>query len=364
MSRPQILNVDLGQRSYKIQVGQGLIDRNPALQALVQDRSVAIVSDSHVDPLYGERIERLLSQSARRVIRIVVPAGEASKCWQQLDAIHDQMLVAHLDRKSLLVALGGGVVGDLGGFAAASFQRGIDFVQVPTSLLAQVDSSVGGKTGINHARGKNMVGAFHQPRLVVADTDTLQTLPSRELAAGLAEVIKHGAIADRGYLQQVAQDMPDLLKCQPDALARAILTSIQIKAAVVAADEREAGVRAHLNFGHTFGHAIEVGAGYGKWLHGEAVAAGMVMAADLSVRLGRLSGQELDTLTQIIAGAGLPVRAPAWPVEDYLKHMSIDKKAENGTPVFVVLNGLGHACTTRAEESLVRSVIAAHLAAD
>jgi len=361
MPSPQILTVDLGERSYDIQVGHGLLDENPAFQALARGRSVAVISDSNVAPIYGAKVEALLAPVAHQVVRIVVPAGEASKCWQQLDAIHDRMLEARLDRKSLIVALGGGVVGDLAGFAAASFQRGIDFVQVPTSLLAQVDSSVGGKTGINHARGKNMVGAFHQPRLVVADTGTLKTLPSRELAAGLAEVIKHGAIADRAYLEQVAVDMPALLACQPEALARAILVSMRIKAAVVAADEREAGVRAHLNFGHTFGHAIEVGAGYGKWLHGEAVAAGMVMAADLSVRLGRMPAEQLDELRRIITSANLPTRAPAWPVDDYLRNMAIDKKAEHGIPVFVVLNGLGHAATTRADEALVRAVIADHL---
>ena len=361
MPSPQILTVDLGERSYDIQVGHGLLDENPAFQALARGRSVAVISDSNVDLIYGAKVEALLAPVAHQVVRIVVPAGEASKCWQQLDAIHDRMLEARLDRKSLIVALGGGVVGDLAGFAAASFQRGIDFVQVPTSLLAQVDSSVGGKTGINHARGKNMVGAFHQPRLVVADTGTLKTLPSRELAAGLAEVIKHGAIADRTYLEQVAVDMPALLACQPEALARAILASMRIKAAVVAADEREAGVRAHLNFGHTFGHAIEVGAGYGKWLHGEAVAAGMVMAADLSVRLGRMPAEQLDELRRIITSANLPTRAPAWPVDDYLRNMAIDKKAEHGIPVFVVLNGLGHAATTRADEALVRAVIADHL---
>ena len=360
-SAPQILTVDLGARSYDIQVGCGLLDHNPAVQALAAGRSVAIISDSHVDPLHGERVQALLAPVAHQVTRVVVPAGEASKCWQQLDAIHDALLAARFDRKSLIVALGGGVVGDLAGFAAASFQRGIDFVQIPTSLLAQVDSSVGGKTGINHRRGKNMVGAFHQPRLVVADIDTLKTLPAAELVAGLAEVIKHGAIADRAYLDRVARDMPALLACEPAAMTAAILDSIRIKAAVVAADEREAGVRAHLNFGHTFGHAIEVGAGYGQWLHGEAVGAGMVMAADLSVRLGRLPAADAERLTGIIRAAGLPVTAPAWPVDDYLRHMAIDKKAERGTPVFVVLDGLGKAATCRADEALVREVIAAHL---
>lgn len=359
----QSLRVELGERSYDIQVGFGLLDENPALSALAAGRSVAIVSDSNVDPLYGARLEALLQGAAHQVLRVVVPAGEASKCWQQLDRIHDALLAARFDRKSLLVALGGGVVGDLVGFAAATYQRGIDFVQVPTTLLAQVDSSVGGKTAINHARGKNMVGAFHQPRLVIADIATLKTLSPRELVAGMAEVIKHGAIADAAYLERVAAQMPALLACEPEAMVPAILDSIRIKAEVVAADERESGVRAHLNFGHTFGHAVEVGAGYGAWLHGEAVGVGMVMAADLSCRLGRLSEADRDRLTGIVRSAGLPIEAPNWPVDDYLRHMAIDKKAERGTPVFVVLDGLGKAATTRTEEALVRAVIQAHLAA-
>lgn len=359
----QTLRVELGERSYDIQVGFGLLHENPALAGLAAGRSVAIVSDTNVDPLYGDRVEALLAPSAHQVTRVVVPAGEATKCWQQLDRIHDAMLAARFDRKSLLVALGGGVIGDLVGFAAATYQRGIDFVQIPTSLLAQVDSSVGGKTAINHARGKNMVGAFHQPRLVIADGATLASLPKAELVAGLAEVIKHGAIADAAYLDRVARDMPELLALAPEPMTAAILDSIRIKAAVVAADERESGVRAHLNFGHTFGHAIEVGAGYGQWLHGEAVGAGMVMAADLSVRLGRLPASDAHRLVEIIRSAGLPTTAPAWPVDDYLKHMTIDKKAERGTPVFVVLDGLGRAMTARADEALVREVIAAHLAA-
>lgn len=360
-SRFQTLTVDLGDRSYDIQVGAGLLDDNPALRQLAQGRSVAIISDANVDPLYGARVEQGLKDVAHQVCRVVVPAGEASKCWQQLDAIHDALLAARFDRKSLIVALGGGVVGDLAGFAAASFQRGIDFVQIPTTLLAQVDSSVGGKTGINHRRGKNMVGAFHQPRLVLADIDTLKTLPPRELSAGLAEVIKHGAIADRAYLDRVADDMSALLACEVEPMSAAILDSMRIKAAVVAADEREAGVRAHLNFGHTFGHAIEAGAGYGKWLHGEAVGAGMVMAADLSVRLGRLPAADAELLTDIIASARLPVSAPNWSPDRYLEYMTVDKKAERGSPVFVVLDGLGRAATTRADEALVREVIAAHL---
>ncbi|MDO4904192.1 MAG: 3-dehydroquinate synthase [Lautropia sp.] len=358
----QTLHVELGERSYDIQVGFGLLDDNPALSRLAAGRLVAVVSDSHVDPIYGAQLEALLKVSSRQVLRVVVPAGEASKCWQQLDRIHDALLAARFDRKSLLVALGGGVIGDLVGFAAATYQRGVDFVQVPTSLLAQVDSSVGGKTAINHTRGKNMVGAFHQPRLVIADTATLKTLPQRELVAGMAEVIKHGAIADASYLDRVDAQMSALLACEPESMVPVILDSIRIKAAVVAADEREAGVRAHLNFGHTFGHAVEVGAGYGSWLHGEAVGAGMVMAADLSCRLGRLPDADRERLGRVIARAGLPTRVPNWPVDDYLKHMAIDKKAEHGTPVFVVLDGLGRASTTRTDEALVRAVIQDHLA--
>ncbi|MGE0797098.1 MAG: 3-dehydroquinate synthase [Lautropia sp.] len=358
---PELI-VELGERSYPVQVGHGLLDDNPALAALAAGRSVAIVADDRVDPLYGDRVERLVAGAAAQAIRIVVPAGEATKCWAELDRVHDRLLEARFDRRSLLVAVGGGVVGDLAGFAAATYQRGIDFVQVPTTLLAQVDSSVGGKTAINHARGKNMVGAFHQPRLVVADTGTLATLPPRELAAGLAEVIKHGAIADRAYLERVAAALPALLGRDPAALAEAVVDSIRIKAEVVGRDERESGgARALLNFGHTFGHAIETGAGYGQWLHGEAVAAGMVMAAELSVRLGLIDRPALERLRVLIGEAGLPLRGPDWPAERYLEFMSIDKKAERGTPKFIVLEALGRARMQAAEAGLVAAAIAAHV---
>ena len=262
-----------------------------------------------------------------------------------------------------MVALGGGVVGDLAGFAAATYQRGVDFVQVPTTLLAQVDSSVGGKTAINHPRGKNMIGAFHQPRLVVADTGVLASLPARELAAGLAEVIKHGAIADATYLHRVADAMPRLLARDPEALADAVIDSIRIKADVVARDERESGARALLNFGHTFGHAIEAGEGYGQWLHGEAVGAGMVMAADLSVRLGYLAEADLERLRHVIALAGLPLRGPDWPPGRYLEYMSIDKKASKGVPRFVVLRRIGAAAVEQVAPALVEAAIAANTAA-
>jgi 3-dehydroquinate synthase len=257
------------------------------------------------------------------------------------------------------VALGGGVIGDMAGFAAASYQRGVEFIQIPTTLLSQVDSSVGGKTGINHPAGKNMIGAFHQPRLVLADSSTLRSLPPKELAAGLAEVIKHGAITDSDYLNEVAAEMPKILQYDTEALARAVRRSVEIKAGVVIADEREAGLRATLNFGHTFGHAIEAGLGYGEWLHGEAVGAGMVMAADLSHRLGHLSLADKNQLREVIASAGLPTRGPAWSADRYIELMSVDKKAKAGIPKFILLNGLGASIVSTVDEKPLRETLAA-----
>ncbi len=357
------LTVDLRERSYPIQVGTGLLADNPSLLALARGRSVAVVSDATVDGLLGDRLESLLRPAAHQLLRITLEPGEGTKSWRSLDRIFDDLLAHRFDRGSLVVALGGGVVGDLAGFAAATYQRGVDFVQVPTTLLAQVDSSVGGKTAINHPRGKNMIGAFHQPRLVVADTGVLASLPARELAAGLAEVIKHGAIADATYLDRVADTMPRLLARDPEALADAVIDSIRIKADVVARDERESGARALLNFGHTFGHAIEAGEGYGQWLHGEAVGAGMVMAADLSVRLGYLAEADLERLRHVIALAGLPLRGPDWPPGRYLEYMSIDKKASKGVPRFVVLRRIGAAAVEQVAPALVEAAIAANTAA-
>ena len=349
--------VELGERSYPIEVGAGVLERNPALAALAQGRSVAIITDANVDGFFGGDLAASLQPVAHQLIRIVLEPGEATKSWASLNHIVDSLLANKFDRSSLIVALGGGVVGDLAGFAAATYQRGIDFVQVPTTLLAQVDSSVGGKTAINHARGKNMIGAFHQPRLVIADTATLASLPARELAAGLAEVIKHGAIADASYLERVAAAMPRLLAHDPEALAAAVIDSIRIKAGVVARDERESGARALLNFGHTFGHAIEAGAGYGQWLHGEAVGTGMVMATDLSVQLGYLQSKDLALMKTIIGDAGLPLRGPAWPLERYLSFMSIDKKAILGVPKFVVLKSIGQAGVQMVDSDLVARAI-------
>ena len=353
----QQVTVELGERSYPIQVGAGLLERSPALAALAQGRSVAIVTDAIVEALFADRLTASLRPSAHQLIRIVLAPGEATKGWESLNRIFDTLLANKFDRSSLLVALGGGVVGDIAGFAAATYQRGIDFVQVPTTLLAQVDSSVGGKTAINHERGKNMIGAFHQPRLVIADTATLASLPPRELAAGLAEVIKHGAIADAAYLERIATAMPRLLAHDPEALAAAVIDSIRIKAAVVARDERESGARALLNFGHTFGHAIEAGAGYGKWLHGEAVATGMVMATDLSLQLGYLDADDLSRMKAVIGDAGLPLLGPAWPLERYLSYMSIDKKAILGIPKFVVLESIGRASVQKVAPDLVARTI-------
>ncbi len=353
------LTVALGERSYTIAIGDGLLDRADLLAPHVAGRDVAIVTNATVAPLYAAPLRRALERDAAKVIEVTLPDGERHKHWGTLNAIFDALLEHRFDRKSVIVALGGGVDGDMAGFAAAVYQRGIDFVQVPTTLLAQVDSSVGGKTGINHPLGKNMVGAFHQPRLVLADVGCLRTLPDRELSAGLAEVIKHGAIADTGYLAAVERDLPRLLARDARALADAVAGSCEIKANVVGQDERESGLRAILNFGHTFGHAIEAGLGYGEWLHGEAVGAGMVMAADLSRRLGMVDAAAQARLVDAIAAARLPVRGPAWPAHRYLELMSVDKKAERGTPKFVLLEGLGRACVRRAPDEAVRATLAA-----
>jgi len=353
------VSVPLGERSYPIAIGEGLLSRRELTGPIVSGRSVAIVTNTTVAPLYGALLRENLARDATRVIEIALPDGEAHKHWQTLNLVFDALLEHRFGRRSVIVALGGGVVGDMAGFAAAVYQRGIDFVQVPTTLLAQVDSSVGGKTGINHPLGKNMIGAFHQPRLVLADVGCLRTLPQRELSAGLAEVIKHGAIADEPYLAAVERDLPRLLGGDAQALADAVARSCELKAEVVGKDEREGGLRAILNFGHTFGHAIEAGLGYGDWLHGEAVGAGMVMAVELSRRLGLLAAADAARLREAIARARLPVRGPGWPAERYLELMSVDKKAEQGTPKFVLLEALGRACVRRVPDGEVRAALAA-----
>jgi 3-dehydroquinate synthase len=317
-----------------------------------------------VDALYGRALQQALTPHYGQVSRVLLPDGEQHKDWNSLNLIFDHLLASGCDRKTVLFALGGGVIGDMTGFAAATYMRGVPFVQVPTTLLAQLDSSVGGKTAINHPRGKNMIGAFYQPVRVVMDLATLDSLPPRELRAGLAEVIKYGPIADAAFLDWIEAHLDALLACDRAAMAHAVQRSCEIKAEVVGADERESGRRAILNFGHTFGHAIETGMGYGAWLHGEAVACGMVLAGELSAALGLWPAAEARRLRGLIERAGLPVRAPVMPLERWFELMRVDKKAEGGEIRFVVIEATGRAAVRAAPDALVRQVIAQHSAAE
>ena len=358
----QQVHIDLGDRSYRIDIGTGLLDAAASYEGLPKASSALIVSNTTVAPLYLERLAAALKQQYRQVHQVVLPDGEAYKTWESLNLIFDQLLAQACDRKTVLFALGGGVVGDMTGFAAASYMRGVPFVQVPTTLLAQVDSSVGGKTAINHPLGKNMIGAFYQPQRVICDLDTLKTLPDRELSAGLAEVIKYGPIADMPFLDWIEANIDALMAREPAALARAVRRSCEIKAEVVGQDERESGLRAILNFGHTFGHAIEAGMGYGAWLHGEAVGCGLVMAARLSQRLGLVDEAFVARLRALVQRAGLPVVAPVLDTADnpgrYLSLMRVDKKAEAGEIKFVLIDGPGRAALRGAPDALVAEVIA------
>ena len=355
------VRIDLAERSYDILIGSGLLDDPRTYDGLPSAAHAVVVSNTTVAPLYARRLAGALGARYRRLLVVELPDGEAHKDWASLNRIFDALLADGCDRKTVLFALGGGVVGDVAGFAAACYMRGVPFVQVPTTLLAQVDSSVGGKTAINHPLGKNMIGAFHQPLRVVADLDTLASLPPREVAAGLAEVIKYGPIADDAFLGWLESSLDALKALDKTALAHAVRRSCEIKAAVVAGDERESsGLRAILNFGHTFGHAIEAGLGYGAWLHGEAVGCGMVMAADLSRRLGFVDGAWVARLRAVLERAGLPVRAPALGAERYLQLMRLDKKAEGGAIRFVVIEAPGRAGVREAPDALVREVIEAH----
>jgi 3-dehydroquinate synthase len=352
------LRVTLGERSYPIHIGAGLLERPELYQPHLAGGSAAIVTNDVVAPLYLAKVKSALQGA--RIVEIIVPDGEGAKSWPVLERVFDALLAARCGRDTLLVALGGGVVGDLAGFAAAVYQRGMPFLQLPTTLLAQVDSSVGGKTAINHARGKNMIGAFHQPQAVVADVTALDTLPDRELRAGLAEVIKHGLGLDLEFFAWLEANMEKLVSRQRAALGFAIRRCCELKAAIVAADERETGVRALLNLGHTFGHAIEAGAGYGAWLHGEAIAAGMAMAAELSRRLGLIHGNDVTRVRALIGRAGLPVNGPALAPEALMALMAVDKKAAQGKLRFVVLEGLGRAALRGGvDERLVREAIVA-----
>ena len=354
----QTLNVALGDRAYPIHIGRGLFGRADLILPHLKTQRVAIVTNTVVGPLYLERLRAGLEAAGVRTAAVVLPDGEAHKDWETLNRIFDMLLAEHCERSTTLVALGGGVVGDMGGFAAACYQRGMPFIQVPTTLLSQVDSSVGGKTAINHPLGKNMIGAFYQPRLVLADIDTLDTLPDRELSAGLAEVIKYGLIRDPEFLVWLEANLDRLLARDTEALAWAIERSCRNKAEVVAADETEQGERALLNLGHTFGHAIETGLGYGEWLHGEAVAAGTMMAAELSRRLGWLSDADVERVRRIHERAGLPVKGAALGADRYLELMAHDKKVSDGTLRLVLLKAIGRAViTSEASTADIRAAI-------
>lgn len=357
---PESVTIDLGERSYPIVIGAGLLGDASVYAQLPRAAVALIVSNTTVAPLYAKALASALAPHYKRVIQVDLPDGEAFKDWSHLQQIFDALLANGCDRKTVLFALGGGVVGDMTGFAAASYMRGVPFVQVPTTLLAQVDSSVGGKTAINHPLGKNMIGAFYQPQRVVCDLDVLKTLPERELSAGLAEVIKYGPIADMAFLDWIEANLPALRARQPQALALAVRRSCEIKAHVVGQDERESGLRAILNFGHTFGHAIEAGLGYGQWLHGEAVGCGMVMAAELSQRLGLIDVALVARLRRIVEAAGLPVVGPQLASDNaarYLELMRLDKKSEAGEIKFVVIDAPGRAAVQGAPDALVREVI-------
>ena len=345
---------------YAIHIAAGLLANPAAWLDLPRAAQAVIVSNPAVAALYEQPLRQALAPHYAQVSSVLLPDGEAHKDWASLNLIFDHLLATGCDRQTVLFALGGGVVGDMTGFAAASYMRGVSFVQVPTTLLAQVDSSVGGKTAINHPRGKNMIGAFHQPARVLCDLAALDTLPTRELAAGLAEVIKYGPIADMVFFDWLETNMDALLARDRNALAHAVQRSCQIKAEVVGQDERESGLRAILNFGHTFGHAIETGMGYGQWLHGEAVGCGMVLAADLSAELGLVDRDLVQRVTTLVQRAGLPTRAPRMPLAQWFELMRLDKKASAGEVRFVVITQPGQAGVQAAPDDLVRRVIERH----
>lgn len=341
----ETLRVELGERGYPIYIGAGLLSRLPNLLPKLSGKQVLVVTNTTIAPLYLEKVMAALE--GYQASSVILPDGEQHKTLDTVNQIYTALLEGKYSRTATLIALGGGVVGDITGFAAASYQRGVDFIQIPTTLLSQVDSSVGGKTGVNHSLGKNMIGAFHQPKAVIADTDTLKTLPSRELSAGVAEVIKYGFIRDENFLTWNEQNMQSLLACDAGAIAYAVKRSCEIKAEVVAEDEREGGVRAILNFGHTFGHAIEAAQGYGEWLHGEAVAIGMLMALKLSFKEGSISNEDVSRGEDIIRAGCLPIRGPEnMSVDTYLEKMAVDKKNVDAKIRLVLLKQMGNAIVT------------------
>ena len=342
----QTLNVALGDRAYPIHIGAGLLSQVELILPHLKRKNVAIVTNTTVAPLYLEKLAKPLREAGVSVLEIILPDGEAYKNSETLSLIYDALLKNRCERSTTLIALGGGVIGDLTGYAAATYLRGVPFIQIPTTLLSQVDSSVGGKTGINHPLGKNMIGAFYQPKLVLADIATLHTLPQRELSAGVAEVIKYGLIRDADFFNWLEVNMSKLMGLDEAVTMYAIYRSCQNKAEVVAADEHETGERTLLNLGHTFGHAIENAMGYGVWLHGEAVAAGTVLAADLSQRLGWLTSEQISRIHALLSAANLPLNAPNLGVEKYLDLMANDKKVENGKIRLVLQQGIGKAVIT------------------
>ena len=350
------LRVELAERAYPILIGQALIDDPSLFASRIKGRAAVVTSD-RIAPYFLDRLRATLARAKVDAIEIILPDGEAAKTWETLNLVYSGLLAQRCDRRTTLIALGGGVIGDITGFAAATYQRGVPFIQVPTTLLAQVDSSVGGKTGINHPLGKNMIGAFYQPILVLADTETLSTLPEREFRSGIAEVIKYGFIYDLAFLEWLEANLDTLMRRDPVALTHAIRRSCEIKAEIVVQDERETGMRAWLNLGHTFGHAIEAGLGYGQWLHGEAVAAGMVLAAELSVRLGVLASADAKRIRDLVIQAGLPARAPDLGSARYLELMRVDKKAQGGAIRYVLLKRLGEACVEPVPDDTVRALL-------
>lgn len=345
MQKTILVNLEstLRQDSYPIYIDQNILENAELITSHLTQKRVAIVSNTTVAPLYLDKLTTALKLHGVNTIPIIIKDGEEYKNWETLNFIYDALLAHRCERNTAILALGGGVVGDLAGFAAATYLRGVPFIQIPTTLLAQVDSSVGGKTGINHPLGKNMLGAFYQPQLVLTDITTLNTLPDRELRAGIAEVIKYGLIRDPEFFDWLEQNITHLVTRNPHVLNEAICRSCKNKADIVAADEKEQGVRALLNLGHTFGHAIENGMGYGVWLHGEAVAAGIILAAELSHRLQFISNADVKRIRNIFIQAGLPVHAPKMPPEKYLQLMALDKKVESGKKRFILLNHIGEA---------------------
>lgn len=342
----QTLNVALGERAYPIHIGPGLLNQTALLLTHLKHKQVAIVTNTTVAPLYLEKIAQPLREAGIQAIEIILPDGEVYKNNETLNVIYDALLAARCERGVTLIALGGGVIGDLTGYAAATYLRGVPFIQIPTTLLSQVDSSVGGKTGINHPRGKNMIGAFYQPQLVLIDTDTLNTLPQRELSAGVAEVIKYGLIRDEKFFTWLEDNMDKLMALDEAIVAEAVFRSCQNKAEVVAADEKEAGERALLNLGHTFGHAIENAMGYGVWLHGEAVAAGTIMAAEFAESMHWLKSNDVARIKAIFQAAKLTQLPPALGAEKYLDLMGLDKKVQDGKIRLVLQKGIGDSVIT------------------